>query len=155
LISTPWIEKLIAGFDSRWGLPFSERTVMHPRENRIKLEACEHGKLYKLHARNIKIGIWCAETQSFIGIRTKFGSRFLDGEHHWDAPEFATASPLEVIGEVPSEMVVDKHYYGSNVIFEWLDTKEKELGLTDENHEAWKMKLWEEELAERKCQRNQ
>lgn len=128
---------------------------MHPRENRIKLEDCQNGKLYKLHARNIKIGIWCAKTQSFIGIRTKFGSRFLDDENHWDAPEFATASPLEIIGEIPSDLVVDENYYGSQAIFQWLDTKEKELGFTDEAVEAWKLKLWEEELAERKRNRNQ
>lgn len=128
---------------------------MHPRDNRIKLEDCQHGKLYKLHARNIKIGVWCAETQSFIGIRTKFGSRFLDDEHHWDAPEFATASPLEIIGEIPSDIVIDKNYYGSDIIFQWLDAKEKELGFSDEATEKWKLELFQAELDERKKTRNQ
>ncbi len=128
---------------------------MHPRENRIKLENCQHGKLYKLHARNIKIGVWCSETQSFIGIRTKFGSRFLADEHHWDAPEFATASPLEVIGEIPSDIVIDKNYYGSEVIFQWLDAKEKELGFSDESFEKWKLESFQAELDERKKTRNQ
>lgn len=128
---------------------------MHPRDNRIKLEDCQHGKLYKLHARNIKIGVWCAETQSFIGIRTKFGSRFLADEHHWDAPEFATASPLEIIGEIPSDIVIDKNYYGSNIIFQWLDAKEKELGFSDEATEKWKLELFQAELDERKKTRNQ
>jgi len=128
---------------------------MHPRDNRIKLEDCQHGKLYKLHARNIKIGVWCAETQSFIGIRTKFGSRFLADEHHWDAPEFATASPLEIIGEIPSDIVIDKNYYGSDIIFQWLDAKEKELGFSDEATEKWKLELFQAELDERKKTRNQ
>lgn len=128
---------------------------MHPRENRIKLEDCQHGKLYRLHARNIKIGVWCAETQSFIGIRTKFGSRFLADEHHWDAPEFATASPLEIIGEIPSDIVVDENYYGSDVIFQWLDAKEKELGFSDEAVEKWKLEVFQAELEERKKTRNQ
>lgn len=93
--------------------------------------------------------------QSFIGIRTKFGSRFLDDEHHWDAPEFATASPLEIIGEIPSDIVIDKNYYGSDIIFQWLDAKEKELGFSDEATEKWKLELFQAELEERKKTRNQ
>ena len=130
---------------------------MHPRENRIKIEDCQPGKLYKLHARNIKIGVYKREPMHgggewfhFYGIRTKFGSRFIDAENHWDAKEFATCAPLEEIGECPEGILIE---YGSKELFEWLEAKEKELGLTDEAHESWKQKLWEEELAERKKNR--
>lgn len=85
---------------------------MDRRANRIKLEDCEHRKLYKVIARNILIGVFNKETQEFQGIREKFGSRFVDGESHWDAPAFATCAPMEVIGELPSEIDINI-YLGS------------------------------------------
>lgn len=130
---------------------------MHPREKRIPIDQCVERKLYKLHARNIKIGVYIREPKHgggewyhFYGIRTKFGSRFIDAENHWDAQEFASCAPLEEIGECPEGIPVE---YGSKELFEWLEAKEKELGLTDESSEKWKMQLFEEELAERKKNR--
>jgi hypothetical protein len=106
------------------------------RDKRIKLEDLQHGKLYKLLARNIKIGVWHAEHQEFFGIRTKFGSRFIDGERHWDAPEFATACPLEIIGEIPSDIswkYGEAYSYAlDKSLFQWLEDKEKELGIVPE-----------------------
>lgn len=128
---------------------------MHPRDKRIKIENCEHRKLYRLHARNIRIGVWNANPHvpggdggEFIGIRTKFGWSFLDGENHYDASSFATASPLEIIGELPPEieLVQDPHLSISSEewsqwheangerifeerkkLFAWLDEQEKKL----------------------------
>lgn len=97
----------------------------------IPLPECQERKLYRLFARNIRIGVFHPE-QGFIGIRTKFGSRFLDSENHWDAPEFATAKPLEVIGELPpeircSQFAVEPGYGKSNnELFAWLEQQEKE-----------------------------
>jgi len=105
---------------------------MHPRDNRIKIEDCQHGKLYKLSARNIKIGVWNDKSKSFIGIRTKFGNKFLDDENHYDDLKFATASPLEIIGELPADIVLEENYYNDGLLFQWLELKEKELGIYDE-----------------------
>lgn len=85
---------------------------MYDVPNRIKLEDCEHRKLYRLVARNLAIGVFNKDTQEFIGIRTKFGSRFLDHEFHWDAPRFATCNPMEILGELPTEIDVIIYYPG-------------------------------------------
>ena len=39
----------------------------------IKLEDCEHGKVYELHSRNLSIGVFNKADNGFIGIRYKFG----------------------------------------------------------------------------------
>ena len=98
------------------------------RDSRIKLEDLQHRKLYRLLARNISIGVWFANEQYFVGIRTKFGSRFLAEEYHWDAPEFATACPLEVIGEMPEDMSYDiRSNEDHKKFFAWLEEQEKRL----------------------------
>ena len=108
---------------------------MRSRVDYLTLSACQERKLYRLDARNIRIGVFHPE-QGFIGIRTKFGNRFLDSENHWDAPEFATAMPLEVIGELPPEIhcstiAIDdagEPIYGkaNDELFAWLEQQEKE-----------------------------
>lgn len=90
------------------------------RENRIKIEDLQDRKLYRLLARNIKIGVWEAVSQQFLGIRTKFDSRFIDGEYHWDAPAYATACPLEVIGQLPDDISFDNR----QKLFNWLEEQE-------------------------------
>lgn len=48
-----------------------------------------------------------AKTREFIGIRTKFGSRYLDGEEHWDeGPPYGTCTPVELL---PDELPADIH----------------------------------------------
>lgn len=100
---------------------------MNSEINYIALENCQERKLYRLRSRNIKIGVFHPE-QGFIGIRTKFGSRFLDSENHWDSIEFATAKPLEVIGELPIEIRCDQ--FKNNELFCWLEQQEKEYNGT-------------------------
>jgi hypothetical protein len=70
----------------------------------IKLEDCIIGHLYKVQARNINLAVYNGEG-GFIGIRTKFGSSYLDTEMHWDtgAP-FGTAHPLEDLGQIPDDI---------------------------------------------------
>lgn len=67
----------------------------------LEVEECEVGAIYKLHSRNLSLGVFDSKN-CFIGIRQKFDSTFLDHELHWDRG--GTAMPLEKIGEVPSEM---------------------------------------------------
>ena len=80
----------------------------------IPLDKCERDGIYKLHARNIKYGVFNEEAKAFIGIRQKFGNRFLDTEYHWDtgAP-FGTARPLELVGWCGDEE--------KKKVFEYLD----------------------------------
>lgn len=72
----------------------------------IDIADCKPGYLYRLKARNIRIGIFTETANGprpgFIGIRTKFGNRFLETELHYDAdPHFGTATPLEELVVCP------------------------------------------------------
>lgn len=68
----------------------------------IPMHECKNGKIYKLSSRNLSFGVYVKDRQGFIGIRTKFGHRFLFMEHHYDqGPPYGTAHALEEIGGVP------------------------------------------------------
>lgn len=116
---------------------------MDRRANRIKLEDCQHRKLYKLIARNILIGVFNKDDQDFTGIRTKFGNRFLDSENHWDAPSYATCCPMEIIGELPAEIDVEP-YLGyickdcRTPIESFLLPDDQQVEKVLENGEVWK-----------------
>jgi len=72
---------------------------MHERSDRIPLDQCRDRRVYRVLSRNLSLGVFRASSRGFIGIRTKFGSRFLFEEYHWDtgAP-YGTANPLEELG---------------------------------------------------------
>lgn len=101
----------------------------------IRLKDCKKGYLYKIDCRNLELGVFNGET-GFIGIRTKFGNRYLFTEYHWDqgAP-FGTVNPMEEIEKCPLEL----NYDNSNIqiendtnLFKYLDTKLQELELPKE-----------------------
>ncbi len=84
----------------------------------IPLQDCLARHVYRVEARNFKLAVFDG-TCHFIGIRTKFGSRFLDDEGHWDNPEFASCRPVEDTGfVVPEEIPVAT---GSTRLFDLLD----------------------------------
>ena len=61
----------------------------------IPLKKCEIGVLYKIHSRNLQYGIFNGK-DGFIGIRTKFGQKYLFTEFHWDTgPPYGTVKPIE------------------------------------------------------------
>lgn len=74
--------------------------------NYLPINQCIIRKIYKLNSRNLSYGVFTAGN-CFIGIRTKFGDRYLAKEYHYDtgAP-FGTAKPLQEIGEVPSGIIL-------------------------------------------------
>jgi hypothetical protein len=74
--------------------------------NTIPLEACKDRQLYQLRSRNLRVGVFSAEQRGFFGLRTKFGSTFIDIEYHWDADaHHGTACPLEALGvSLPEEI---------------------------------------------------
>jgi len=73
----------------------------------ISLDKCVHGKLYRIHSRNLGFGVFNSEAQGFIGIREKFGNRYLFTEYHWDAgAPFGTVHPKEELEQLPEDIRV-------------------------------------------------
>jgi hypothetical protein len=73
----------------------------------IKLEQLQRGRVYCLQSRNLESGVWNGK-DAFIGIRTKFGLRFLNMEIHWGLSKtFGTAQALETMGTIPESISLD------------------------------------------------
>jgi hypothetical protein len=91
----------------------------------ILLEDCEVGCVYRVEARNFKLAVF--DGKSFIGIREKFGNRFLDSENHWDAPDHATCKPIEKTEHRAPEEIglsVRSGQYENSFVFDFLDQLE-------------------------------
>jgi hypothetical protein len=64
----------------------------------IPLADCKDRRVYRLQSRNLDFGVFRAATGGFIGLREKFGDRYLFEElHRGDGG--GTASPLEELAE--------------------------------------------------------
>ena len=62
----------------------------------IAFSELKYGMIYKLQARNLSYGVF--DGDGFIGIRTKFGTRFLDKELEWtQSLYFGTAWAIEEV----------------------------------------------------------
>lgn len=75
--------------------------------NFIPLKDCVKGRVYRLHSRNLRIGVFDG-CDGFIGIRTKFDDRFLDTEYSGERGSyFATAAAVEDLDvDVPPEIPI-------------------------------------------------
>ncbi len=97
----------------------------------IPLSECQHGHLYKILSRNLKIGIFNQTDKGFIGIREKFGSLYLFTEYHWDTGvPFGTVKPQEDLGVCDLELLDWPHKGKEEVydnLYKWLEEKEKEI----------------------------
>ena len=72
-------------------------------------ESCIKGHLYRIHSRNLSTGVFDG-ISGFIGIREKFGSRYLFREYHWDnGPPFGTVKPQEDLGAIPEGIPLCEH----------------------------------------------
>lgn len=85
-----------------------EKTDRYFAEDRseayILLPQCKRGYLYRIHSRNLEFGVYDGN-EGFIGIRTKFGARFLFTEYHWDqGPPHGTVKPMEECGPIPRDI---------------------------------------------------
>lgn len=66
----------------------------------IGLDACRNRVLYRVMSRNLRVGVFCAATRGFLGIREKFGAWFAAEEYHWETgPPFGTAKPQQELPE--------------------------------------------------------
>lgn len=73
-----------------------------PPEKMIPLEDCKHRYTYRIHSRNLTVGVFDKERKGFVGIREKFGTHYLFTEFHREtgAP-YGTVSPKEEIEKCP------------------------------------------------------
>lgn len=72
----------------------------------IPLSECVDRCLYRIRSRNLTLGVFRQATGGFIGIRTKFGHRYLFEEYHNETSMHSgTVSPQELIRELPSDIV--------------------------------------------------
>lgn len=64
----------------------------------IDLDDLEDRRAYRVKSRNLLVGFWIAEQQGFMGIRQKFGDRYLDTEYHYDTDKrLGTAHATEAL----------------------------------------------------------
>lgn len=62
--------------------------------------------VYAIRSRNLSVGVWDANRKGFIGIREKFGSRYLFMEYHYDYdPHVGTVSQMEFLDTVVPEEI--------------------------------------------------
>ena len=66
----------------------------------IPIAECKNGGLYRIHSRNLRLGVFVEAQGGFIGIREKMGYEYLFTEYHWDtgAP-YGTVQPVELLEE--------------------------------------------------------
>jgi hypothetical protein len=87
-------------------------------ENYLKVPELETGKVYKVFARNFEYAVWDG-VKYFIGVRNKFGSKYLSGEIHWDLDEsFGTCKPEKIVCDVPPDIEIT---YTSKDLFNFLE----------------------------------
>jgi len=80
----------------------------------ISKEDCIDRCLYKINSRNLILGVYKQSTGGFLGIRTKFGSRFIFEEYHWDnGPPFGTVKPIEMLEDFLPENIENKESLGT------------------------------------------
>ena len=102
---------------------------------RIPADKCEHGFLYRIHSRNLSLGVCRKEKNhvGFIGIRTKFGDRYLFEELHWGTSEhYGTVSPIECLEKCPVEHIVERYDDGkcfvqNKALFNYLEEARERL----------------------------
>jgi hypothetical protein len=88
----------------------------------IPLTECKHSYLYRIFSRNLLFGIFNEDSSGFIGIREKFGYRYLFTEYHRDLNNHcATVSPKEELCFCPLKLDKD-----SPELFKWLEMKGNE-----------------------------
>lgn len=72
----------------------------------IPMSECVERGVYRIYSRNLLVGVYDGKG-GFIGIRQKFGHRYLFTEYHWEHdPHFGTVRPEALIEMLPAEIEV-------------------------------------------------
>jgi len=92
----------------------------------IPIKECIKGRVYKIRCRNLRYGVYNGDG-GFIGIRTKFGSRYLFTEYHWDtgAPFGTVRDQIDIGIDVPTEIILND--FSSPELFKFLDELQKKF----------------------------
>lgn len=128
----------------------------------IELINCKDRCIYIINSRNLVLGVFREETKGFIGIRYKFGCRYLFEEYHWDTGvPYGTVKPIKLVETLPSNLdlltnytqcddckIIYKEEYkkdkcncgtqknhlmrDNNDLFSYLNKRQLELGLREE-----------------------
>ncbi len=77
----------------------------HDDAPKVPIKDCIPGRVYRIRSRNLSFGVYDGK-EGFIGIRQKFGDRYLFTEYHWDQGEpFGTVySQLDLGIDVPDNI---------------------------------------------------
>src|SRR5437870_3049538 len=74
------------------------------KQDYIKLADCRKRYLYRIDSRNLSIGVYDGDGE-FIGIRSKFETRYLFPELHYDlGPPHGTVFPITELGPIPDNL---------------------------------------------------
>lgn len=99
----------------------------------IPMKKCIERRIYKVDGRNIDLAVYIGDS-AFIGIRTKFGYRFLATEFHEDSgPPFGTVKcrvdtgitlpykiePAESLGTIDSNTKASVYYKPTGDGYKW------------------------------------
>ena len=81
-------------------MQFQERSI-----GNIPIAECTPGRVYQIQSRHLTFGVYDGE-EGFIGIREKFGHRYLFTEYHWDqGPPHGTVSGQKDLGiDLPADI---------------------------------------------------
>jgi len=79
----------------------------------IKIPECINRGVYKIYSRNLAFGAFNGES-GFLGIREKFGQRYIFTEYHRDSSEtYGTVNPIEYLGLNVPDNIPLVEYLGS------------------------------------------
>lgn len=75
----------------------------------LSIEELTEGEVYRIHSRNLVVGVWRAASKGFIGIRVKFGDHYLFEEyHHETGMPYGTVRPIVSLGvRVPDGIPIE------------------------------------------------
>jgi hypothetical protein len=78
-------------------------------EETISMHDCVTRGVYQVTSRNLSVAVYDG-SQGFIGIREKFGNRYLFTEYHWDSgAPFGTVRPHHLIATLPDQIALREH----------------------------------------------
>lgn len=102
------------------------------------------GAVYQIRSRNLVAGIWQERSKSFLGIREKFGHRYLFAEYHFNvgAPFGTALEERRLNASVPEGMEIDER---NEALREWLEPITREVAAqlwAADQLEAERLRQW-------------